>query len=90
MEERFARCCIEERVSYGGCSWTVWEDMSADGTTKLAFVSGPGLPSLNGPRHIEEYLEPHEELIFMQSNAISEVGITVLGWPARSPDMNPT
>lgn len=107
--ERFAQCCIEERVSYGGGSWTVWGGISADGKTELAFVSGPRLPSLNGSRYIEECLEPHvvpyahfigEEFIFMHDNArahtagivneyLSEVGITVMGWPARSPDMNP-
>ncbi|KAJ8737451.1 hypothetical protein PYW08_000046 [Mythimna loreyi] len=107
--ERYAQCCIEEKVSYGGGSWTVWGGISADGKTELAFVSGPRLPALNCHRYVEECLEPHvmpyahfigNGFIFMHDNArahtagvvrdyLNEVDISIMEWPARSPDMNP-
>lgn len=107
--ERFVQCCIEEKVSYGGGSWTVWGGISAAGKTALEFVSGPRMPSLNADRYIRQCLETHvmpyaefvgPNFIFMHDNArphtagivrnyLQDVGITVMEWPSRSPDMNP-
>lgn len=76
--ERFAQCCIKERVSYGGGSWTVWGGMSAEAKTGLEVVLGLRLPSLNAHRYITECLEPHvmpyagvvgHGFVFMHDNA---------------------
>ncbi|PZC79222.1 hypothetical protein B5X24_HaOG216710 [Helicoverpa armigera] len=68
------------RVAYGGGSMTVWGGISASGKTQLEVVTGPRLPTLNAERAhaagiVREYLR--------------DVNITVMDWPARSPDMNP-
>ncbi|PZC74838.1 hypothetical protein B5X24_HaOG207102 [Helicoverpa armigera] len=98
--ERFAQCCFEERVAYGGGSRTVWGGISANGKTQLEVVTGPRLPTLNAERYIRECLGPHVIFLFMHDNAgahaacivreyLRDVNITVMDWPARSPDMNP-
>lgn len=76
--ERFAQCCFEERVAYGGGSWTVWGGISASSKTQLEVVTGPRLPTLNAQRYIRECLEPHvmpyadyvgPNFLFMHDNA---------------------
>lgn len=111
--ERFAQCCISERVAYGGGSCMVWGGISLEAKTALVFLVGansnPGAGGLTSERYINEVLEEHvvpyagyvgENFLFMHDNArphtaaivqqyLQEVGIPVMEWPARSPDMNP-
>lgn len=109
QNERFAQCCIDEKVSYGGGSWTVWGGISMEGKTELEVVTGPRLPPLNSNRYIRQCLENHvmpyagfigHDFVLMHDNArahtagivreyLNDIGITVMRWPARSPDMNP-
>lgn len=111
--ERFAQCCIAERVSYGGGSCMFWGGMSMEAKTELVFITGPNTGrqsrGLTSRRYIEEVLEcqvvPYagyigENFLFMQDNArphtagivyeyLQEVDVSVMEWPARSPDLNP-
>lgn len=59
--ERFAQCCIAERVSYGGGSCMFWGGMSMEAKTELVFITGPNTGrqsrGLTSRRYIEEVLE---------------------------------
>lgn len=80
--ERFAECCIEERIAYGGGSCMIWGAISMGARTDPAFISrgdrGHGRGGLTGARYIEEILAVHvvpyvdyigDEFIFMHDNA---------------------
>lgn len=59
-EERYAQCCISERVAYGGGSVMFWGGISYDARTELVFVPGGGRGGgLNAARYITEILEDH-------------------------------
>lgn len=80
--ERFAQCCISERVSYGGGSCMFWGGISLEAKTELVFITGPDTNRRSGgltsQRYIEEILEEHvvpfsgfigDNFVFMQDNA---------------------
>jgi hypothetical protein len=77
------------RSMFGGGSVMVWGGIFLTATTGLHVVN-----------YITDILEPHLPLILMQDNAkpctarivsgyLQDVGIQVMNWPARSPDLNP-
>ena len=78
-EERYAQCCISERVAYGGGSVMFWGGISYDARTELVFVpSGGRGGGLTAARYITEILEDHvvpyagmfdEGFMLMQDNA---------------------
>jgi hypothetical protein len=58
--ERFAECCIDERVSYGGGSCMIWGGISAEGRTEPVFMVGAARGrnrrSLTAARYVGEIL----------------------------------
>jgi hypothetical protein len=77
------------RSMFGGGSVMVWGGIFLTATTGLHVVN-----------YITDILEPHLPLILMQDNPkpctarivsgyLQDVGIQVMNWPARSPDLNP-
>lgn len=61
--ERFAQCCIEERVGYGGGSCMVWGGISLEARTDLVFIDragrGAGRAGLTGQRYVNDILAEH-------------------------------
>lgn len=61
--ERFAKCCIEERIPYGGGSCMIWGGITMGARTDPAFIiranRGQGRGGLTGARYIEEILAVH-------------------------------
>lgn len=80
--ERFAECCIEKRIAYGGGPCLIWGAISMGAQTDPVFIRrddrGHGRGGLTGARYIEEilaiYVVPYVdyigvELNFMHDNA---------------------
>lgn len=80
--ERFAECCIEERIAYGGGSCMIWCAISMEARTDPVFIRRGdrrhGRGGLTGARYIEEILADNvvpyvdyigDEFIFMHDNA---------------------
>lgn len=80
--ERYAQCCIEETVSYGGGSIMVWGGISLAARTDLVIVvgrdGGGNRRGLTADRYIREILEDYvvpyagfigENVLFMHDNA---------------------
>lgn len=77
--ERFAQCCIQENVAFGGGSEMVWAGISMQAKTELVFIeTGGRVGGLTANRYIEEILQDHvvpyagfigENFILMQDNA---------------------
>ena len=80
--ERFAECCIEERIAYGGGSCMIWDAISMTARTDPVFIRWGdrrhGRGGLTGARYIEEILAVHvvpyvdyigNEFTFMHDNA---------------------
>ncbi|KAJ4436486.1 hypothetical protein ANN_16517 [Periplaneta americana] len=77
--ERFSQCCITENVPYGGGEVMVWAGVCTDARTELVFAINFVLMHDNARPHIAHAIGDY----------LQEVGIHVLPWPARSPDMKP-
>lgn len=80
--ERFAPCCITERVAYGGGSCMFWGGISLEAKTELVFLTGANIRrptrGLTARRYVEEVLQEHvvpfsgfigENFLFMHDNA---------------------
>lgn len=77
--ERFAQCCIQENVAFGGGSCMVWAGISMEAKTELVFIeTGGRVGGLTANRYVEEILADHvvpyagfvgENFILMQDNA---------------------
>lgn len=88
--ERFAQCCLSERVAYGGGSCMFWGGIMLDSKTDIVFIIGANAGSrsrgLTAQRYVEEVLEHHvrpiswlmgKEFILMHDNARPHVAGTV-------------
>jgi hypothetical protein len=85
--ERFAQCCIDERVSYGGGSCMIWGGISVEGRTEAVFIieaaHGRNRRSLTTARYVEEILADHvmpyagfvgDQFMLMHDNAKPHTG----------------
>ncbi|KAJ4439301.1 hypothetical protein ANN_07423 [Periplaneta americana] len=103
--ERFSQCCISENVPYGVVGVMVWAGVCTDARTELVFVENGRLTADRYiteclADHVPFGQFVGDNFVLMHDNAwphfahavgdyLQEVGIHVLPWPARSPDMNP-
>ena len=101
--ERLSTKCVKKTVKFGGGSVMVWGIMSAAGVGPLVRIQGTVNADICKrilTQHAVPCLQNSEDLVFMQDNApchksrkvmqfLSEEGITVMKWPAQSPDLNP-
>lgn len=101
--ERFADCCIKNHDRYGCGSVMIWCGIWWEGRTDPVIIDGSltGVRYLNEivkehiiPNTVEHNLvlqhdnaRPHTAKIV--SDALCARNVTVLSWPARSPDMSP-
>ncbi len=103
--ERYANCCIDRVIAFGGGSVMVWGGISLAGKTRLIIVNG----NLNALRYRDEILAPvalpflrnlGPGSILQDDNArphrarlvtdfLQANGIQRMEWPAASPDLNP-
>lgn len=87
--ERFAQCCMSERVAYGGGSCMFWGGIMMDTKTDIVFITGantaPRTRGLTAQRYVEDILEDHvrpmawhlgENFQLMQDNARPHVAAT--------------
>jgi hypothetical protein len=85
--ERFAQCCIDERVSYGGGSCMIWGGISVAGRTETVFIVGAARGrnrrSLTAARYVGEILADHvmpyagfvgDQFMLMHDNAKPHTG----------------
>lgn len=102
--ERFAQCNFKNTISYGGGSVMIWGGISLEAKTDLTFVERLTADRYI-TEILEEHVIPFapaigENFIFMHDNArphtarivqeyLADTGISVMNWPARSPDLNP-
>ena len=101
--ERLAIDCTKKTVKFGGGSIMVWGIMSAAGVGPLVRIQGTVNADVYQrilSQHAVPCLQTMTNPVFMQDNApchkarkvmsyLSREGITVMDWPAQSPDLNP-
>ena len=102
--ERYAQCNFKETVSYGGGSVMVWGGISLEAKTDLVFVerltADRYITEILEPHVVPFALAIGDGFIFMHDNArphtarvvreyLADSEISVMDWPARSPDLNP-
>lgn len=103
--ERFFDCCIREHDRYGGGSVMAWAGITWDGKTQLIRVDGNLTAQRYVDEIIDPVVVPYirqqrQEVTFQQDNARPHTArvtqdalrinnVTVLPWPARSPDLSP-
>lgn len=97
--------CVQEKTSFGGGSIMFWGGISSAGKTQLVRVNGNLNAQRYINDIIVPHVHPYAQrvgnnFVFQQDNArahtarvvtnhFAQQGITVLPWPACSPDMNP-
>ena len=101
--ERLSTKCVKKTVKFGGGSVMVWGIMSAAGVGLLVRIQGTVNADVYKrllTQHAVPCLQNFVDPVFMQDNApchkskkvmqfLSQEGITVMKWPAQSPDLNP-
>ena len=103
--ERYANCCIRERDRWGGPSVMVWAGISFHHRTPLVVLEGNLTARRYISDVLEEHAIPFIEQhpnhrIFQHDNArphsanitsdyLRDQGVSVLPWPAFSPDLSP-
>ena len=103
--ERYANCCIREADPWGGPSVMVWAGISFRHRTPLVVLEGNLTArryiSDVLEEHVVPFFEQHDDLrMFQHDNArpdsagitsdyLHAEGVTVLPWPAFSPDLSP-
>lgn len=102
--ERYAQCNFKETVGFGGGSVMVWGGISLEAKTDLAVLENltadQYITEILGPHVMPFAAGMGDAFVLMHDNArphtarivteyLAEVGITVMDWPARSPDLNP-
>lgn len=103
--ERYSQCCFSPRVKFGGGGMMVWGGISLEARTDLIKLQGGINADKYIRQCLEEHVIPYSHFIgehfkLMQDNApshraritrqyLNDVGVQVLDWPSRSPDLNP-
>ena len=102
--ERYAQCNFKTSVSYGGGSVMVWGGINLEAKTELIFIerltADQYITEILQPHVVPFAPFIGNDFLFMHDNAkphvarvaqeyLEEVEISVMDWPARSPDLNP-
>ena len=101
--ERLSAQCTKKSVKFGGGSVMVWGIMSASGVGPMIRIHGTVNSEVYKrilSLHATPCLQTVSSAIFMQDNApchkskrvmdfLRQKDITVMEWPAQSPDLNP-
>ena len=102
--ERFSPCCIREQDRFRGGSVMVWASIDSQMKSELVVVQGNLTASKYVEQivdpHLAERFQRSPDLILCQDNArphsarltrnhLDRLGVTLLPFPAKSPDLNP-
>ena len=102
--ERYANCCIREQDRHRGGSVMVWGAIDTEEKSDLVFVDGNLTAAQYVEQIINPEVVPlfarRDNLVYMHDNArphaarltnnhLANMGIPVLPWPSKSPDLNP-